>query len=87
MTPEKFLEWLKQQGCKITPVPGDSKRNLVKITSPGHPGNFVYYSAPINEPAVKCYTICNLCDQLSLEVPESCHDHVKLAEVLKGRYY
>jgi hypothetical protein len=87
MTTEKFFEWLKEQGCKVRPVPGDSKRNLVKITSPDHPGNYLYYNASMHDRPVKCYSICNICDQLNLPFPDNCHDHAKLAEMIKSRYY
>jgi hypothetical protein len=87
MNTTEFIDWLKEQGCTINSMPGDSGKYVIKITSPGPHSGYLYYNAPISDKPVKCYTICNICDQLNLPVPESCNDHAKLAEMIKGKYY
>ncbi|MEP7238569.1 MAG: hypothetical protein ABI685_11910, partial [Ferruginibacter sp.] len=87
MNVTEFTDWLKEQGCTITQVPGDSRKYVLKITSPGPHGSYLFYNAPVGDRPVKCYTICNICDQLNLQVHESCHDHARIAEQIKGRYY
>lgn len=87
MNTTELTGWLKEQGCTVNGIPGDAGRYLVKITGSGTRGSYLYFSAPVSDKPVQCYTICNICDQLNIPVPESCSEHVKLAEIIKGKYY
>lgn len=86
MTTSEFYSWLKEQGCTVRPLHVDKTGRVMKISSPSHPGIHVYHFTPNAEKPVKCYIVCNICDQLSLAVYDNCSDHAKVAEMIKSKY-
>ncbi len=87
MNTTEFIDWLKEQGCSIRAIPGDASKYVIRITSPDPNSSYLYYNVPVTDRPVKCYTICNICDQLNLALHESCHEHAQVAELIKGKYY
>ncbi len=86
MTRADFYDWMISQDCKIEPLPEDSHGNVIKIKSP-RSDSHVFYNTPIDERPVKCYSVCNMCHQLYIDVPDECKEYEKIATIIKEKHY
>lgn len=86
MTRADFYDWLIAHGCSIAPLPEDSRGNVIVIKSP-HANSKVYYDTPIDSRPVKCYSVCNICHQLYVDIPDECKPVEPLAKFIKNKHY
>ncbi len=86
MTRADFYDWLISQGCSIEPLPENAKGNVIKINGPNS-NTYVYYNTPIDERPVKCYSVCTICHQLYVKVPDPCKDTEGLATFIKNKHF
>ncbi|MCZ2395255.1 MAG: hypothetical protein LC100_01805 [Chitinophagales bacterium] len=86
MTRADFYDWLIAKGCTIEPLTPGTRGNVIKIKSP-RSNSYVYYNTPIDDRPVKCYSVCNICHQLYVDVPEECKKFEELATFIKNKHY
>jgi len=86
MTRADFYDWLIVHKCTIAPLPEDSRGNIIKVLSP-HSNSYVYLDTPINDKPMKCYTVCTMCQQLYIPIPEPCKPIEPLAIEIKNRHF
>lgn len=86
MTRADFYDWLIAHKCTIEPLPEATRGNVIKIKSP-NANTHVYYNTPIDERPVKCYSVCNICHQLYVPIPDECKAHEPLATYIKSKHY
>ena len=86
MTRADFYDWLIANHCTLEQLPESSKGNVIKIKSPIS-NSYVYYDTPIDNRVVKCYSVCNICNQLYIPIPTPCKELEGLAEFIKDKHY
>lgn len=86
MTRIDFYDWLLAHKCTIEPLQEDTRGNIIKIKSP-HSNTYVYFDTPINDRQMKCYTVCTMCHQLYIPIPDECKESEPLAIEIKNKHY
>lgn len=86
MTRADFYDWMITQGCTIEPLKEATRGNIIKIKSP-NANSYVFYDTPIDHRPVKCYSVCNICHQLYIKIPDPCLDQEPLAKFIKDKHY
>jgi len=86
MTRADFYDWLIVHKCTIMPLLGDTRGNIIKVKSP-YSNSYVYLDTPINDKPMKCYTVCTMCHQLYIPIPEPCKQLESLAIEIKNKHY
>lgn len=86
MTRADFYDWLIVHKCTIEPLPEDTRGNVIKILSPVA-NSYVFYNTPIDNRPVKCYSVCNICHQLYVPIPDECKSEEDLAKYIKNKHY
>lgn len=86
MTRADFYDWLIANKCTIERLPEDTRGNVIKIKSP-HSNSYVFFDTPIDERPVKCYSVCKICQQLYIPIPNHCKELEQLASLIKKKHY
>lgn len=86
ITRADFYYWLIAHKCTIEPLPESTRGNVIKIKSP-NANSYVFYDTPIDDKPVKCYSVCNICHQLYVEIPDECKGSEELATFIKKQHY
>lgn len=86
MTRADFYDWLIAHKCTIKPLPENTRGNVIKIVSP-NANTYVYYDTPIDDRPVKCYSVCHICHQLYVPIPDECKEAEGLAKLIKAKHY
>ncbi len=86
MTREDVYDWFVVNKCDVEPLSDDLRGNSVKITNP-KTKRFIYYTTPINDKPVKDYSVCKMCCQLGVPIPNECKHMEEFTEEIKKRHY
>ncbi len=86
MTRADFYDWLIAHKCTIEPLSEDTRGNIIKVKSP-RSNTYVYLDTPINNKQMKCFTVCQMCHQLYIPIPEVCKESESLAIEIKKTHY
>jgi hypothetical protein len=86
MTRADFYDWLIVNKCTIAPLPEDTRGNVIKVTSP-HANSHVFLDTPINERPMRCFTVCTMCHQLYIPIPDPCKSIEQVVIDIKKRHY
>jgi tRNA A-37 threonylcarbamoyl transferase component Bud32 len=86
MTRADLYDWLKVHGCTTEPLPEHTRGNVVKIINP-KTNRHTYLDTPLNETRINDYTICKICSQLGIEIPDDCKSMKPIHDFIKKKHY
>jgi hypothetical protein len=86
MTREDLLDYLISYNCKTFPLSEYGRANCVGIKNPSTKRN-AYLDTPIDSKRVKDATVCQICVQLGVEIPECAKAAEPLIHHIKNKNY
>ncbi len=86
MTREDVYDWFRVNKCEVEPLADDLRGNSVKIINP-KTKRYIYFITPINDKPVNDYSVCKMCCQLGVPIPDECVHMAPLTEFIKSKHY